>query len=175
MNLKVTYGYKLKELLKKYQAKHEPLVEKGFFVFENLEENSLIFIGINPSEVKDIEKKYGIKNEDGIYWAKETFKTEYPFYQHFNLLACGMKWSHLDVFFSCQKNQKGLKKMGGSEFLKEQFETSTEIIQKLAPKIMVVGNACASRLIQTKFRCKFDDEIGTYRIKGTSGNSLKNP
>ncbi|MDR1389242.1 MAG: hypothetical protein LBJ31_04635 [Treponema sp.] len=164
MDLKAIYGTKLAGVLEKYRSKNEPLAEKGFLLFENLEESALLFLGINPSEVTDTEK-YSIKNKNGIYWAKETFKNEYPFYRPFKDLACGMKWSHLDAFFSCEKHQGVLKTMKDSEFLKEQFTISTEIIQKLGPKIIVVGNAHASDLIQKDFGCTFDDKIGTYRIK----------
>ena len=164
MNLKLMYGDRLAELLKRYSAKNEPLARSGFLLFENLEENALLFIGINPSEVKNIEE-YSIKEENGIYWAKEAFKNEYPFYLPFDNLAYGMKWSHLDIYFSCKKSQKDLEEMDGNKFLAEQFNISKKIIQKLAPKIIVVGNAYASRLMQENFTCKFDDKIGTYRIK----------
>ena len=55
--------------------------------------------------------------------------------------------------------------MEDSEFLKEQFIISKEIIKELTPRIIVVGNAYVSRLMQKKYNCKFDNEIGTYRIK----------
>jgi hypothetical protein len=165
MNIKAVYGKKIMELLEKYSIKMEPLSKNGFFLFENLEENAFLFIGINPSEVKEIEKKYNIKKENNIYWAKEEFKDEYPFYQHFNDLSCGIKWSHLDLYFTCIKSQKDLEKMDNNIFLKEQFDISIEIIKKLAPKIIVVGNAYASGLIQKHFTCNFNNEIGTYIIK----------
>jgi hypothetical protein len=161
------YGTKLVELLKKFQAKNEPLAKNGFLIFEELEENALLFVGINPSEVDNTWKKFSIKNENGISWAKEAFKYEHPYYKPFDNLANCMRWSHLDIYFSCKKSQKSLKKLEGSEFLKEQFNISKEIIQKIAPRIIVVGNAYASHIIQEDkyFGCKFDDKIGTYRIK----------
>jgi len=159
------YESKLAELLKKYQSKNDTLAKNGFFIFENLEEDALLFIGINPSEVKDLTKKYTVTYKNGIYWVGEKFKDEYPFYQHFNELSCGMKWSHLDIYFCCNKKQKDLENMEGSEFLTEQFNISKEIIQKLAPKIIVVGNAYASCLMRKNFNCKLDNDIGTYRIK----------
>ena len=165
MNIKTLFGTKLEKLLKKYLIKNEPLAKNGFFTFENLEDDAMLFIGINPSSVNDFTGNYSIKKENGIYWGREDFKNEYPFYQHFNNLACGMKWSHLDLYFSCEKNQKALEKMNADMFLDEQFNISKEIIKKLAPKIIVVGNAYASRLIQDKIICKFDNDIGTYRIK----------
>jgi hypothetical protein len=89
------------------------------------------------------------------------------YYQHFDELACGMKWSHLDIYFSLEKKQKELEEAKGNDvdFLKEQLKISMDIIQQLAPKMIVVGNAYASRLIKNHFDCKFDDEIGTYRIE----------
>jgi hypothetical protein len=167
MNIKSMYGAKLAELLKKYQDKKDQLAKNGFLLFEELEENALLFLGINPSKIDNIEKKYSVRNENGICWARDAFKNEYPYYTLFDNLANDMKWSYLDIYFSCEKEQKKLKEYEGSEFLKEQFNTSKEIIEKLTPKMIVVGNAYASHIIQKDkyFDCKFDDKIGTYRIK----------
>jgi len=164
MNLKLIYGNRLAELLKKYSAKNEPLAKSGFFAFENLEEEAMLFVGINPSNVENIEK-YSIKKEDRIYWGSEEFKNEYPYYQHFDNLACEMKWSHLDLYFCLETKQKILEEMKDNKFLVEQINISKEIIQKLAPKIIVVCNAYVRCLMQEKFDCEFDNEIGTYRIK----------
>ena len=164
MNLKLMYGDRLAELLKKYSVKNDSLAKNGFFAFENLEEKAMLFIGINPSKVKDIEK-YSIIKEGEIYWGKEPFKKEYPFYQHFENLACGMKWSHLDLYFCLETKQKILEEMKDNKFLVEQINISKEIIQKLAPKIIVVCNAYARCLMQENFNYEFDNEIGTYRIK----------
>jgi hypothetical protein len=166
MNVKTQYGAKLEELLKKYQINKNIQSEESFFLFEELEQNSLLFIGINPSDAGNIAKKFaGIKREGSIYWGSKTFSNVYPYYQHFNDLASSMDWSHLDLFFSCEKNQKTVEKSYNNEFYNEQFKISSEIIHKLAPKIMVVSNALASHLIQDRFNCKFYGEIGTYRIK----------
>ena len=153
------YGTKLKILLEGYLAK------KRFFLFEKLEEDAMLFIGINPSNVKNIHE-YSINNENGVYWGREEFKKEYSrFYKPFNKLSLGMKWSHLDLFFSLETNSKKLKEMKGNKFLEEQYNISTEIIKKIEPKIIIVGNAYASDLIKEKFDCNFINEIGTYVIK----------
>jgi hypothetical protein len=167
MNIKSMYGTKLTELLKNYQAKNELLAKNGFLVFEELKANAMLFLGINPSNVENIEKNYSVKKESGIYWAKEAFKNEYPYYKPFDNLANGMKWSHLDIYFSCEKKLENLKELENSDFLKEQFNISKIIIQKLAPKMIVVVNAYASHIIQEDkdFGCEFDDEIGTYRTR----------
>jgi len=164
MNIKTIYEEKLKELLKKYKEKNEPLAKKGFFLFENIVENSLLYIGINPSDVKDLVNKYNVKVENGIFWGGEKFKDEYPFYQHFNDLANNMKWAHLDLFLTCEKTQKLIEESIDNIFLIEQFKISYEIIKQVSPKIIVVGNAYASRYIQKHFKCVFDNNIGTYRI-----------
>ena len=159
------YGTKLKILLEGYLAKNELLAKRGFFLFEKLEEDAMLFIGINPSNVKNIHK-YSINNENGVYWGREEFKKEYSrFYKPFNKLSLGMKWSHLDLFFSLETNSKKLKEMKGNKFLEEQYNISTEIIKKIEPKIIIVGNAYASDLIKEKFDCNFINEIGTYVIK----------
>ena len=165
MDIKTLYKIKLEKLLEKYLSQKETLATNGFLLFENIEKNALLFLGINPSKIDGIEKKYSVRHENGIFWSKESFKEEYPYYQHFNNLSCGMNWSHLDIFFSCMTNQKELEKNIKSEFLKEQFSISKSIIQKVMPKIIVVGNAYASNVMKEHFSCEFDKEIGTYRIK----------
>jgi len=164
MNIKSIYENKLVELLKKYQSNNDPLAKNGFFMFKNLNENALLYIGINPSKVKDLVRKYSVIYENGIFWAEEKFKYEYPFYQHFNELSNNMNWSHLDLFFICEKNQKIIEENTNSKFLIEQFNISKEIIKNISPKIIVVGNAFASRYIQGNFKCVFDKNLGTYRI-----------
>ena len=166
MDIKSIYEVRLMELLKIYQAKNFPLSKNGFFLFKNLEEHSLLYIGINPSDVKDLNKKYNsIKYENGIYWGEEKFKEDYRrFYQHFDDLSNNMKWSHLDLFFICEKSQKIIEENINNKFLIEQFNISNEIIRIISPKIIVVGNAYASRYIQEQFKCTFDDNIGTFRI-----------
>jgi hypothetical protein len=164
MNLKSVYETKLVELLRKYQDNNDPFAKKGFFMFENLCENALLYIGINPSEVKNLINKCSIIQRNGIFWAKENFKNEYPFYQHFNSLANNMDWSHLDLFFTCEKTQKIIEENINNKFFIEQLNICKEIIKNTSPKIIVVGNAFASRYIQNCFNCVFDNKIGTYRI-----------
>ena len=165
MNIKYLYGSKISKLLDLYLSRNENLAKTGFFLFENFEENAMLFIGINPSNVKNIHE-YSINKENGVYWGKEEFKMEYSrFYKPFNKLALGMKWSHLDLFFSLETNSKVLKEMKGKRFLEEQYKISTEIIKAIEPKIIVVGNAYASDIIKENFNCNFNDELGTYKIK----------
>ena len=164
MNIKNIYKDKLNELLQKNKVKNDLFAKKGFFLFENIVENSLLYIGINPSDVKGLANNYGVKFENGIYWGEERFKNEYPFYQHFGDLANNMVWSHLDLFFTCEKTQKVIEENIDNNFLIEQFNISKEIIKNISPKIIVVGNAYASRFIQEKFKCVFDKNIGTFRI-----------
>jgi len=164
MNVKLKYEAILTRLLQKYKTKGEKLSKSGFFLFENMVEDSLLYIGINPSDVKDLVIKYDVKYVNGIYWGGENFKNKYPFYQHFNDLANNMKWSHLDLFLTLEKTQKTIEENIDNIFLIEQFKINCEIIKLISPKIIVVGNAFASRYIQEHFKCVFDNNIGTFRI-----------
>jgi len=163
MNVKKMYESTLNNLIEKYQAKREPLVNKKLFLFENIGENELLFIGINPSEIKNHEGTECINN---IYWGNDIFKNQHPYYKLFDEIA-ECKWSHLDLYFTLEKSQKEIEKVIKKEnlFLNEQLKISKEIIQKVTPKIIVVGNALASSLIQENFNCDFDKTIGTYKIK----------
>jgi hypothetical protein len=169
MNTKDLYGKTITGLLEKYRAGKEPLAEKGFFLFEQLKENAMLFIGLNPSEVDF--KKYSIYPDEkngGVHWGMEEFKKEYPrYYKPFDELANGMEWAYLDLFFALETKADVLREAWGKgkEFLKEQLKISGEIIKKLEPKLIVVGNAFAGALIKKQFDCTFCKEIGTYRIR----------
>ena len=163
MNIKKMYASTLNNLIDKYQIKRESLSNKKLFLFETIEENELLFIGINPSDVKNYKGTECINN---IYWGSEIFKSQHSYYRLFDKIAGG-KWSHLDLFFTLETNQEVIKQESKQKnsFLNEQFKVCMEIIQKVTPKIIVVVNAYASSLVQDYFKCDFDKTIGTYRIK----------
>jgi hypothetical protein len=152
-----------------------------------LEENSILFISINPGFPKnDYWEKNLFKREDFLFSNKNLDKNKEiqrekearnpnnknayykPYFKpmleimKFDLLQ-SMKWEHLDLFFIRETNSKHVEKMVGysekiekmNDFGEKQLEISLSLIKKLKPKIIVVSNALASRIIRK--RVKIDE------------------
>jgi len=93
-----------------------------------------------------------------------------------------LRWSHIDLLFVRWTNQKEVEQImsekNGVEFLWKQLLISKQIIEESNPKIIVVNNSFARKLlgfdksikngqvfdIWMGFDFKFDNKIGTYRI-----------
>lgn len=140
--------------------------ERGFAVQNDLEENSLMFIGINPS-YNGVPGNVFYENSHG-----ETHK----YFKKFIDISkqVGLNWSHLDLLYFRETNQKVVKSLAenilGHNFYDEQLTISKKIIERTKPKIIVVNNTYARDLLHSesftssKYEFDFDDKIGTYRI-----------
>jgi len=161
---------------------------------EIVDENSLLFIGINPSlkkgsVVPENEKPIGFypkqlnkKDKDIQYFEKMKNVAEY----------CGTDWTHLDLFFIRETKQELIKNLSYNsiEFLNAQLKISFEIIKRARPKLIIVSNALASEFFGKKKETEhrtldkiwkgidlyfenniwgkettFNSEIGTYQIE----------
>lgn len=159
---------------------------------ESINENAILFIGINPSfnenDVPENEKPihfYHIldENEKDIqYFEKIKEVAKY---------CNNSKWSHLDMLFIRETKQKNIEEVCKKEidFINEQITISLKIIERAQPKIIVVINSFASEFFgkmkskHSKFEkiwlgydlffekdeirkksSTFDPAIGTYRI-----------
>lgn len=150
------------------QDKYDSIESKnrGFAVQNDIEYNSLMFIGINPS-YNGIPGNLFYDNSHG-----ETHKYFKKFIEISSQV--GLNWSHLDLLFLRETNQKEVKSLGennlGHIFYDEQLKISKKIIETTKPKIIVVNNTYARDLLHSqsfttpKYDFKFDEEIGTERI-----------
>lgn len=143
-----------------------------------------LLVGCNPSfidgtiisnkeiEFYDIQKND--KNKDIPYFTKikdVVSKCDYP------------AWSHLDMLFLRETNQKIVEILTYSDinFIQEQLDITFDIIEKASPRLIVVANALASEFFGKKknkhakldsiwkgysldFDNDFDNEISTYKI-----------
>ena len=81
-----------------------------------------------------------------------------------------MEWSHLDLLYIRQTDQKKVKALFNDdiskEFLEKQLVISKKIIENSKPKVIVVSNAYARELFRynCNFDTPFDESIGTHRI-----------
>lgn len=139
---------------------------RGFAVQNEIEQNSILFIGINPS----YNRIPGDLFYDNLHG--ETHKYFKKFIEI--SLEVGLNWSHLDLLFVRETDQKVVKKCGndslGNQFYDSQLKISKKIIEITKPKIIVVNNTYARELLNSdkfttpKYSFKFDEKIGTERI-----------
>lgn len=146
--------------------KHKEIsfLNRGYAVQNSIELGSLMFIGINPayksSDPNQSSHFYDVALEGAVYQYFKKFQDTSK--------KTKLKWTHLDLLFIRETNQKNIEAIArteiGWDFCQKQLEISKQIIQETKPKIIVVSNAYARRLFEIYFKCSFDNNIGTFRI-----------
>lgn len=148
----------------------------GYAQQDNQIENSLLFIGINPSNSEnDFQKDFYINGNEGThkYFSKFIEISE----------KTQIQWSHLDLLFVRETNQNRVKDLinngdeNTKEFLWKQLLLSKEMIELVKPKIVVVNNTLSRNLMGyyggwMGYEFKFNNELGTSVI--TNKNSFLN-
>lgn len=139
---------------------------------ELLRPGSLLFVGINPSYTEaDKEIRY-YNAHDG----------NHPYFRPFKQIAqeTGLPWSHLDMLFHRETEQKAinqlLKKPHGVEFIWQQLQISRQLLDAAHPAVIVVCNTKAREFLgfnqQTDKKhwlgldFEWDETLGTYRYQG---------
>lgn len=150
--------------------------------------NAILFIGINPSFTVKSKNTTSLGVIE-FYPESTDDKKDIAYFEKFKDIAkyCNnATWSHLDLLFMRETNQKIIEEMTydekGKAFLQEQLEISFDIINRANPKIIIVSNSLASEFFGKKKKTKhssfnkiwagynlefiedFDSKIGTYQI-----------
>lgn len=171
---KEIFGHKIESLWenKDFNIEHQfkSIKERGFAIQNKIYFESIMFIGINPS----YNDKTG---PDGYRYYDTNFIASYPYFKEFSNVShkIGAPWSHLDIVFIRETNQKIIQNLNKDEtpifwnFLQKQYTISKEIITYSKPIAIVICNAFASEWIRKdeSIRKEFDNELGTYRIIGS--------
>lgn len=191
MMIDIEHDYKQKviDIWKKYDSipilnEKECEYSKSPLLPQSIETNSVLFVGCNPSLLKDkiiVDKQiefYNIKIDNEI--------KDIPYFTKIKdvVSKCDNPvWSHLDMLFLRETNQKIVEKLASSnvEFIHEQLDIVFDIIERASPRLIVVANALAVEFFGKKkakhesfdtiwkgynldFGKDFDNEIGTYKI-----------
>ena len=135
-------------------------VRRGYAVQDDIHLNALLFIGINPSMYGSIGR---------IFYQNSHGETHKYFKKFIDVSKdADMPWSHIDLLFLRETDQKNVKQLMrdkiGHEFLMKQLAVSKEIIELAKPQLIVINNTFARELFQ--FKTVFDEQIGTHRIFG---------
>lgn len=165
MNIKDTFGKEIKEIWNRY-CDNLPLEIKNreFAVEDEIQEDSLLFIGVNPSFPPKPQK-----TDYGYYFYSGT-NPEHHYFDIFKKISesCGCPFAHHDIYMIRETNQALVKQLSNDnfEFFKEQRELCNRIIIAAKPKAIVIANAYVSEMFisQQHGNEKFDAAIGTYLI-----------
>ncbi len=173
-------------------------------LYNDLKENCILFIGSNPSFsekgfrtilketkfefiLKDLKKFYAFKQLSEIkinefLEIQNLAKENHPYFKKINDFANKLnlgEWEHIDLLFIRETKQKAIEKLLKTNndkinFIDKQIKLSLQIIEKLNPKLIVVCNAFASKIIQEKLsnNIKFENNIGTHTLKLNNGNKI---
>lgn len=174
---------RLDQIWGKYKNVNIELHERGFaYCIDPIKDNSVLFIGLNPSFNKGAENgnlKYSNTNASILH---SYFK---------KIDSIGIKnIAHHDLLYFRETNAKKigdiLKTEIGVSFIWEQLQLSKKIIEEAKPQIIIVANTTA-RLFFGKnkntekninkwldYDFEFDNKIGTHRIK-TKGKLFNTP
>ena len=150
----------------------------GYASQDEIERNSLMFIGINPSNPNSDEWSDFYNN------IQERTEETHRYFNKFIEISkkAGLLWSHIDLLFVRWTNQKEVEQLISNEkgvrFLWEQLLISKKIIEEARPKIIVVNNSFARTLlgfdkyekkgklenVWLGFEFEFDENLGIHKI-----------
>jgi hypothetical protein len=156
------------------------VIERGYGIHDEIIKNSILFIGINPSFIKNskpgsyfINLDQNAKTFDGKSYAY--FKKFVDITNKLNEKQSNnseLKWSHMDLLFHRETRQHFIdnlkKEKNGIQFISQQLKISKKILLKTKPKIIIVSNTKARDFLKSKneklsmgLEFKFDEDIGT--------------
>ncbi|CAM1344738.1 hypothetical protein [Tenacibaculum amylolyticum] len=143
--------------------------DRGYGIHKSILLNSILFVGINPSFSGNDPGSYFIHlDQEGKTEKGETF----PYFKKFVDISnkIGLKWSHQDILFLRETQQKSIDKIynqkNGERFINEQLNISKDIIIKSKPKVIIVSNTKARNYMKGEmgFNFEFDPNLGTQKI-----------
>ena len=175
-------------IIKLWEKDHNQKRSPNFY--PDLKNNALLFIGLNPSfsekglkQILKDEQQYShvLENID-TYFNFNTFeedkievfksigllaKAKYPYFKKFADISkeLNIEWEHIDLLFERETNQKLIEKKITDSFCQEQIKLSIELISIIEPKIIVIENAFASKVLKKFLELKWNDKLGTYLTK----------
>lgn len=143
MNIEEKYKDKIDSLWKEYENSNDTF-QRGYAIEQKLPENSILFLGMNPSydDKKD-------KSSKGFYPSGNDIKM-HPYFNKFKEIAKEneVEFCHHDLFFVRETSQDKVEELRKSNkaFFDKQLEITKSIIKSIEPKMIVVCNAEATHM-----------------------------
>ena len=170
IDIEERFKNKIDEIWERENFKIINLQQFGYSVQKNLAIQSILFVGINPSNSDNSFKKE-------FYYSPQD-ASHHKYFKKFNDVSkkVNLHWTHVDLLFIRKTEQKMIERIEqdygqtGMDFISEQLNISKEIIELSQPKIIVVNNTLARKYLGEKskyycgFQFTFNHELGTYLI-----------
>lgn len=172
ISVKQKFEAEFNELFNNTDSSQIPIVESGYHSVDEILTNSLLFVGLNPSNTAEIKSNFYHLSQSGNKYQK--------YWKVFETLGeeTSLPWSHLDLLVLRCTNQSGVKELLNSEvglqFLHRQVMISKQILLLVQPRIIVVTNSLSKEFLGKNqkdgkgiwmgYNFSFDEEIGTDRI-----------
>lgn len=156
------------EIFNEASGNNIPFANRGFCIPSIILEDSLLFLGINPS--------YSIKKQPAdsfnVFYDYSQSGEEHSYYKKFAQISkrVNVGWSHLDMLYYQETAQSSYFTLQQSEegraFIEKQLGITKLILEKSRPKIIIVSNALSRELFlhNLSFNGSFDENFGTFRI-----------
>lgn len=143
MKLEPKIGKKAEEIFEKAIKENAEYADRGFAIVKEIPDDSILFIGLNPSFPKNEEignHFYPLEQNAGGYFAK------------FKAIAdvCDSKWSHFDLLAVRETNQKNVEMLEYSnlKFICDQlFELAKPVLKSVKPKAVIVVNSLSRKYL----------------------------
>ena len=160
------FGSQIESIWQDDKFEEIEIKRRGFAVQDDIKQNALMFIGINPS--------YG--GDPGCIFYNNSHGETHKYFKKFIDISINVEidWTHLDLLFLRETSQNVVKALCkntiGHSFIDEQLKISKKIIEGAKPKILVINNTYARDLLVSdsfstnKFEFKFDSVLGTEKI-----------
>ncbi|MGD1154028.1 MAG: hypothetical protein ABR911_14295 [Syntrophales bacterium] len=151
------------------------------FLFPHSEDGCLLFVGFNPSFPPELQNRewihpYDITRLDNIDEAqliKQEIETQdyLPYFKPLKKIAAKLElpWSHFDVFMFRENSQtvatQAVYDANNNTFKpfgQKQFDLFAKALQRSNPRLIVVINALASRIIKTHLPLEYRPLDGCY-------------
>jgi hypothetical protein len=155
------------------------ILDYGYAQQNNQVQNSLLFIGINPSN--------STMNKEKLFWNDSSHRYFDKFKEISNKLD-NTNWSHIDLLFVRETNQNNVKKLVYSkdenilDFILQQLLLAKEMIEMIKPKIIIVNNTLARNLLGFEdgnnwigYKFSFSNDLGTHFIDNPESPLYKTP
>lgn len=142
MNIEEKYKDKIDSLWKEYENSNDTF-QRGYAIEQNLPENSILFLGMNPSYNKNA-------TPDKFFYPSGNDIEMHPYFNKFKEIAKenGVEFCHHDLFFVRETSQNIVKELrkNNKAFLGKQLDITKSIIKSAEPKMIVVCNAEVTRM-----------------------------
>ncbi len=181
MNLEKEIKNQADAIFRKAHDKGTPFAERGYRIVSEIPDNSILFIGLNPSYPKEQENYIG----SDFYNLNQDASGYFGKFKEIAKACNNSQWSHFDLLSVRETKQSNVENLERSnlEFICDQlFELSKPVLQKVRPKAVVVVNTLARKYLGKDhyknqnvwlgFDFQFNKQNGAYYVANQA--NLKN-